>query len=162
MAKISLSLPTIVNIPQELSEFKSSTRTFLHKKWQEDWDNQSLGPNKSYLHDIKYVIKNWDSANRNQRQEEIVLTRVRLGKGLFNTQHIFVREPHPECTNCGIALDFPHILLHCPLYHNQRRPIPQKLNLQNLPLNLGNILNDDFPQVLIITFLKKTDFFDKI
>ena len=134
----------------------------LNKIQQEEWDQLGLGPNRTFLHQIKPVIKKWESSNRRSRQEEVVIARLRHGTCLLTKEHHFTTTPRPLCPHCGIFPNIPHILIHCPLYTIQRQNILSRANELNLPLNIGTILSDDFPQDLIIKILKDIGKFDKI
>ena len=162
MAKNSLNFNHITNIPPEYLETKCRIRKLIHKFHQEYWDQLGLGPERTPLHDIKPIIKKWESSNRRSRQEEVVIARLRLGSCLFDIKHHLTGDPRPRCPRCGVFIDLSHILMHCPLYSNQRSQIQTLLRKENLPLNLNSILNDNFPQDLIIKFLKDIDQFDNI
>ena len=162
MAKQSLNLNIITHIPPEAYEIKSEIKKHLNRTQQEEWDQLALGLNRTFLHQIKPVIKKWESSNRRSRQEEVVIARLRHGTCLMTIEHLFNNNPQPICTNCGVTINIIHIFIYCPLYNAQRQNILLKTNQLNLPFNIGTILSDDFPQDLIIKFLKDIGKFDNI
>ena len=115
-----------------------------------------------FLYNIKPIISEWKSSNKANRPEEIKITRLRLGTCLFNRKHHFSNEPHPICNSCQIPISVLHIIIDCPLYNNQRKPIIDYLRTNNIPKTLSNILNDDFPHSLLFKYLKDIKYFDQI
>ena len=142
-AKQSLELPQIEQISLEYTDYKNNIKSELKIKWQAFWDSDNEYPNTTELYPIKPVIKEFSSSNRRNRQEEVILSRLRLGTCLFNKKHKYM-------------------LLDCPVYSNERRNIIQTLNQLGLPKNLTSVLSDEFPLHHIFKFLSITDFFDKI
>ena len=162
-AKISLSLEEISQIPISYNEFKLKVKKHLLKEWQDWWDTINTYPhNTTHLYPIKPVLKDWPSANLNLREEEIALTRLRLGTCLFNKKHLFTREPHPICQLCQTPISIHHILVECTQFINQRAPILSILSKDGLPVEVTNILNENFPSHIIITYLKSINYYNKI
>ena len=164
-AKLALSLEDITPIPIPYNEFKSKVRKHLHKKWQNWWDTiNTPTPNTrtTPLYHIKPIIKDWPSANRNLREEEITLARLRLGTCLFNKKHLFKREPHPDCEFCHVPISVSHILVDCTHFNNERAPILAILRKEGLPIEVASILNENFPPDTLITYLKNIHYFSKI
>ena len=163
MAKLALNLNEINQIPLEYSDFKNTIKKHLNRKWQENWDQANSFPNRpSHLYPIKTVIKDWPSINKNTREQEIILARLRLGACMFNKKHIIDKQPHPECQLCHVELDVQHVLIECPEYNNQRIPIVEHLRKENLPLNLVSILNEEFPHNKIYQYLENINYISKI
>ena len=160
-AQYALDLPHITQIPLEYTEFKTSIKKYLKQTWQNKWDRDNLA-DPDPLYEIKPVIKDWMSVNKMSREQEIILTRLRLGAGLFNRKHKIDHEPHPQCQRCNTNLDIPHVLLICPQYNQQRMPIKQYLRRHNLPLTLNSILNDDFPHSKLFKYLEDIKYTSKI
>ena len=163
----ALNLNNITEIPLNYNDFKSSINRYIRNKWQEKWDNINTYPNKiTHLYQIKPVIKDWSSANRKSREEEIILTRLRQGACLFTKKHLFNREPAPNCEHCQTdpptPLTISHVLLQCPTFNNERIPIIEQLRKDNLPINLISILNDEFPHKTLFTYLGKIHYISKI
>ena len=163
MANLAQNLNEITQIPLEYNDFKAKIRKHLNKTWQEQWDQVNYFPyTPSHLYPIKPVIKDWPSINKNTREQEIILARLRLGACLFNKKHLFDKEPPPECHNCQARLDVHHILIECTQFNNERIPIIEHLRKVNLPHNLTSILSDDFPHDKLFQFLKNINYTSKI
>ena len=163
----ALKLNNITEIQLNYNDFKSSIKRYIKNQWQEKWDNINTYPNKiTHLYQIKPVIKDWSSANRKSREEEIILTRLRQGACLFTKKHLFKREPAPNCEHCltdpPTPLTIPHVLLQCPKFNNDRIPIVEQLRKDNLPMNLISVLNDEFPHKTLFTYLEKIHYTSKI
>ena len=162
-AKSALYLDNISQIPIAYNQFKTRVKNHLCKKWQDRWDHINSPPNQPlHLYPIKPVIKDWPSAHRNNREEEIVLARLRLKACLFNKKHLFENKTHPECEHCDVPLTIQHILIDCNLFYNERGPMLTALRENDLPMEVSSILNEYFPAEILITFLKNINYFHKI
>ena len=75
-AKQALLLTQISDIPFDSTSMKTSVRFHCQALWQRTWNDVGA---QSHLHPIKPVIGSWSSSNRPARQEEIVLSRLRIG-----------------------------------------------------------------------------------
>ena len=160
-AKEALELEEIEPLPLDYIDVKTTIKKYLKNCWQQHWDETNyLDPN--FLHEIKPNLLEWKSSNQTNRSEEVKLSRLRLGTCLFNRKHHFKRERHPNCTSCSIPIDVQHVIIDCPQYNNQRKPITEYLRTSNLPTSLSKILNDDFPHVLLFKFLKDINYFEQI
>ena len=92
-------------------------RKFILERWQIVWD--SALANK--LHKIKPLLKNWTSTFHQDRCQEVVLTRLRIGHVLITHKHLMERDQAPICEDCWTPLTVEHILIECPNYRLQRR-----------------------------------------
>ena len=167
MANEALSLENITEIPLSYNDFRSNIKRHLNTKWQEKWDNMNTPPERTTpLYPIKPVIKDWSSANRKSREEEIILTRLRQGSCLFTKKHLFNREPAPNCEYCQTdpptPLSISHVMLECPKFNTERIPIIQELRKSDLPINLICLLNDEFPHEKLFNYLDKIQYTTKI
>ena len=163
----AINLNTITQIPLAYNDFKCNIKRYIKSRWQEKWDNINTYPNSiTHLYQIKPVIKDWSSADRKTREEEIILTRLRQGACLFTKKHLFNGEPAPNCEHCltdpPTPLTISHVLLECPKFHNDRIPIVDQLRKDHLPINLVSLLNDEFPHNTLFTYLDKIHYYSKI
>ena len=167
MANQELNLNNITQIPLCYNDYRSNLKRYLYQKWQERWDRENTHPFRtSHLYPIKTVIKDWASVNRNSREEEIVLTRLRQGACIFNKKHLFEKEHAPNCEYCQTMPQTPltisRVLLECPQYHNDRIPIIEELQKNNLPLNLVSLLSNEFPIKKLFDYHRKINYITKI
>ena len=159
----SLNLTNPTAIPLTYHDFRILVKKHLKNKWQNKWDNINTPPNQvTHLYPTKPVLKDWDTANRKNREEDVILARLRLCTCLINKKHIITKDPYPQCEYCQVDTSIEHVLIHCPQYSNERIPIIAKLRKDNLPICITNILNNDFQHTLLFTFLQKIQHYSKI
>ncbi|GFX38830.1 ADP-ribosylation factor-like protein 1 [Trichonephila clavipes] len=82
-------------------DLKTSTQNYIHRVWQETWDQQIL--NK--LHNIHPSTSHW--AALPVRRHDVRLTRLRIGHTRFTHRHLLLSENAPEC---GILSYFKSLL----------------------------------------------------
>ncbi|GFX46033.1 RNase H domain-containing protein [Trichonephila clavipes] len=75
-------------------DLKTSTQNYIHRVWQETWDQQVL--NK--LHSIHPSTSHW--AALPVRRHDVRLTRLRIGHTVFTHRHLLLGENAPECPSC--------------------------------------------------------------
>ena len=161
----SLEIDNPIDLPLTYHDFRIRVKRFLKIQWQNNWDSINTFPNTvTHLYPTKTILKDWESSNRKNREEEIILARLRLGTCLLNKKHLFTtpREPYPQCEHCQVDTSIEHVLIHCPQYRIERIPIIEKLRLENLPICITNILNDNFPHNLLFAYLQKIQLYSKI
>ena len=76
--------------------------------------------NKKYKK-IRKTINHWPSSYHKNRQTEVKLSRLRIGHTRYTHQFILEGSSAPMCGRCVIPLSVEHVLVHCPMYDNQRR-----------------------------------------
>ena len=62
---------------------------------------------------IKPTLGEWPPGFRNSRNEEVVLSRLRIGHGYFSHSYILRQEDPPECTACQEIYSVRYILIDC-------------------------------------------------
>ena len=160
-AKEALSLCTITKIPVEYQSIKRRIRNVITKAWQAQWTNTSRA---TQLRRIKPQVENWSTANRKNRREEKVLSRLRLGHTVYTHSYIYSQEARPVCTSCNHPQTVEHILLQCLHYRRQRNRIVDFCNEEKLPLNIATLLGDSHPELLnlLFSFLREIKLFEKL
>ncbi|GFT75701.1 RNA-directed DNA polymerase from mobile element jockey [Trichonephila clavipes] len=81
-------------------DLKTSTQNYIHRVWQETWDQQIL--NK--LHNIHPYTSHW--AALPVRRHDVRLTRLRIGHTRFTHRHLLLGENAPECPSCKSHIQF--------------------------------------------------------
>ena len=162
MAKSSLDLEIIEQIPLDYCDYKIKIKNHIKQSWQRHWDQINEPPNETVLYRTKPVLKEWPSSNRKNRHEEIMLSRLRLNNCQFNKGHIIPKRPPKICQQCQTCLSTEHILISCPRYTEERKPIVDFLNKEGLPISYEFILNDLFPHNLLFNYLKAIGYINKI
>ncbi|GFT92404.1 putative RNA-directed DNA polymerase from transposon X-element [Trichonephila clavipes] len=95
-------------------DLKTSTQNYIHRVWQETWDQQIL--NK--LHNIHPSTSHW--AALPIRRHDVRLTRLRIGHTRFTHRHLLLGENAPECPSCKVPYSVYHILIDCPIFNCHR------------------------------------------
>ncbi|GFU64989.1 putative RNA-directed DNA polymerase from transposon X-element [Trichonephila clavipes] len=79
-------------------DLKTSTQNYIHRVWQETWDQQIL--NK--LHNIHPSTSHW--AALPMQRHDVRLTRLRIGHTRFTHRHLLLGENAPECPSVWRSL----------------------------------------------------------
>ena len=147
-AKRALQLP-VTNFKIPHTDFKPMIREYVKHLWQTDW-NECIN-NK--LHDINPTVGKTQSIIL-KRQDEVVITKLRIGHSRLTHSCLLKREDRPECVFCQCPLTVNHILLECgdtTLIRNTY------FNVQSMTELFNNVdLNK------ILGFLHETGFYQKI
>ncbi len=133
------------------TDLKAKTNSFINTKWQVSWDD--LPNNK--LHDIRPDLHvKWQYGSRENRREEIVLARCRIGHSHLTHSYLLKGEEAPECIPCAEPLSIKHILIDC-----------VDFSLTRTRFYRANSMKELFDKVSpskIIGFLKEIGLFYKI
>ena len=134
-------------------EYFPILRQSLREYFNQLWSNYNPHTN---LKEIKEEVGNWDTSRRQNRREEIVLCRLRLGHSRLTHSYIMDREPRPQCSRCRSPLSIKHILIECPEYTRQRTPIVTSCNQHQIPVTLRSVLGDEYPDIIdeVFKFLR--------
>ena len=159
-AKEALTLDSITDIATEYTSIKASVRQATNQKWQRNWTDVTTA---TQLRRIKPKIQVWTSANRSNRREEKVLTRLRLGHTLYTHGHIYTKNNPPTCTRCHTPLTIQHIIIYCPNHRRQRKKMIEYCNKENMTFSLPTVLGDTTKlHDLLFSFLRETQIIDKL
>lgn len=122
----------------------------VYRSWQHEWlSNRDL-----HLRKIKADIGKWN--DRQNRREQQVLSRLRVGHTIYTHPHYISTKPRPSCSFCQVPLTVEHILVNCPKFEETR------IN-QDLSTNIFDILkNDPNEEVKLIAFLKEAKLYSNI
>lgn len=126
-----------------------SIKQNIRDSWQRHWD--ALENNK--LRSIKPTISQWNTSNRSQRRDSVILARLRIGHTRLTHEYIFKREDPPQCSKCLTPLTVEHLIDSCPQYSTIR----SKYNV-----NIHSLC-DDFAKIEnLFKFLKETKLYNEI
>uniref|UniRef100_A0A8D8TTT6 RNase H type-1 domain-containing protein n=1 Tax=Cacopsylla melanoneura TaxID=428564 RepID=A0A8D8TTT6_9HEMI len=78
----------------------------IKELYEKSWLDVNLS-NK--LRKIKNSTLLWETSIRNNKLEEISLTRLRIGHTRFTHEHLFKRNPRPSCDTCTVFWSVDHI-----------------------------------------------------
>ena len=161
VAKDALTMAVVTETPIEFTSIRSSIRVAVLADWQSKWTNTAP---ETQMKCIKPKIEDWSSSYRKNRQEEKILTRLRIGHTHLTHSFIFAKEPRPRCTQCTRVLTVEHILLWCPQFQQHRRPLVEYCQREHIDISLANVLGDSYPELLrlLFKFLRRNELMDKI
>ena len=99
----------IYEIKTPYSDFKPRISQYVNSLFQAKWDvcvgNKLHEINEDFLPSLKMYSDN--------RKEDIILTRLRIGHSRLTHKHYLANEDPPECIPCNSPLTIKHILIEC-------------------------------------------------
>ena len=99
----------IYEIKTPYSDFKLRISQYVNSLFQAKWD-VCVG-NK--LHEINEVFLPSLKMYSDNRKEDIILTRLRIGHSRLTHKHYLAHEDPPECILCNSPLTIKHVLIEC-------------------------------------------------
>ena len=156
LAKLGLQKPAPPrDTPCPLSDIQNLIKNQLVAVRQRHW-NEISDP---HLYPIKPTIGHFKTTNQNSRENEVGLTRLRVGRTRATHQILRGKIETPLCQTCPgrTRCSIGHLLLECPRYALERQPLLNYINSRALGLDLPTVLGDDSEVVtLVLEFLHKT------
>ena len=133
--------------------FTKSIRNAIFQKNQKMWSKVST--NKLRL--IKPIAGVWNTANRSNRKEEVILARLRLGHCSFSHLELITKKNAAYCEICSTPRTVNHVMTQCHAYSDTRRkffgPNPQ----------LGQMLSDSEEAVhTLFQFLREANLWSSV
>ena len=120
-----------------VGDYNGSLRLYTKTKWQNVW----AGEHNNKLKNIKNDVNLWKSSIQNEKRNEVILTRLRIGHTKLTHDYLMCT-PHkdiPYCNECNTVLTVKHILCDCRNFNFQR-------NLYFKDKSLSGILSDSTPR----------------
>lgn len=90
--------------------------SYVMNRWQTEWDRQT----SNKLHEIHPNIRCRLTRNFENRWNQVVYTRCRIGHTRLTHSFLLKGEEPPHCDACRTPLSVKHLLLDCTLYHQDR------------------------------------------
>ena len=131
------------------SDMRRAIKDHILHKWQELWNSS---PKNLKYKKIRPTVESWSSLYQNNRKNEVVLSRLRVGHTRLTHGHILVKGNAPVCDHCQQQVTVEHILVHCQKYTAVRRR-------HSLGNNIDAILGNDADIEKLIRFLKDINLF---
>lgn len=139
---------TPINIPA--SDITHTFKSAVNQLWNDEWRSQ----HHNKLNLIKKTTENWIIPLT--RQQQIKITRLRIGHCLLTHRYILEQRPPDICDQCDVELSVTHIITDCPKFQVSRR----KFHIsEDITTALGNSLHNIKN---IIEFLKDVGLYDQI
>ena len=140
----------VSNCSMPYTDFKPLIMKYILKRWQGSWDQQIY--NKLYeIHSL--VVKTPCDYGQN-RKEQVVLTRCRIGHSRLTHSYLLNNEERPECIPCNSNFSLKHVLIDCVDVVDVRQTFYNANSLSNL---FTNVAGDT-----ILQFLKEINLYTKI
>uniref|UniRef100_A0A3B1IE94 Reverse transcriptase domain-containing protein n=1 Tax=Astyanax mexicanus TaxID=7994 RepID=A0A3B1IE94_ASTMX len=156
LAKRALTLDFInVSVPLSRQEAKLLIKKYVTRTWQGMWDGEQKG---RHLYKFQRLVGQRIIRGKN-RQEELVLTRVRIGHCGLN-QSLFRIGKHPDgnCLYCSQPETIEHVLIQCVAYDIQREEVFGGVRAVG-NLSIHSMIHDTYK---LIKFLKLSGLFNRI
>jgi len=106
------------------------------EKWQNEWNEEI----NNKLHEIKPMIRRWESSFHKKRRYETILARLRIGHSNITHVHLVKGEPQPTC--CNETLSVSHILTSCRKHNALRMRYYPECNAINREEMLRRMIGD--------------------
>ena len=91
------------------SDFKPRICNYINSLFQSKWND--CHTNK--LHEINETFHSSLKIYSENRKEDVILTRLRIGHSRLTHKHYLLGENMPECIPCDCPLTIKHILIEC-------------------------------------------------
>ena len=130
------------------------------KEWSKDWKNRPC-----HLYKIKPKLGDWKSSYKDNRKNEVLISRMRTGCCRYLVQHHFQNPdllPLNKCSTCKITNTLEHLILTCPRWSAYRGGIYSHLMRLKLPISLSSILGDEFNHDLLFEYLRAIQYYNLI
>ena len=82
---------------------------YILKRWQDSWDQQIY----SKLHEIHSLVGQTPCSYGQNRKEQVVLTRCRIGHGRITHNYLLNNRERLECIPCNSNYSLKHVLIDC-------------------------------------------------
>ena len=96
-------------MPLNVEEFNSIVKREVIDSWQDEWDKDwKKNPKPCHLYKVKSKLGDWKSSYKDNRREEVDLSRMRIGTFRYQYQHyyqIINTNPMNKCNLCVVAND---------------------------------------------------------
>jgi len=140
---------TISNCSIPYTDFKHFIVKYILKRWQDSWDHQI----HNKLHEIHSLVGKTPCSYGQNRKEQVVLTRCRIGHGRLTHSYLLNNEERPECIPCNSNFLLKHVLIDCVDVADVRQTF---YNINNLYDLFTNVAGDT-----IVKFLKEINLYTK-
>jgi kelch-like protein 2/3 len=130
-------------------DFKPVIMKYILKRWQDSWDKQT----HNELNEIHSLIGKTPYSYGQNRKEQVVFTRCRIGHSRLTHSYLLNNEERPECIPCNSIYSLKHVLLDCVDVADVRQTFYNVHSLYDL---FTNVAGDT-----ILKFLKDIDLYTK-
>ena len=107
---------------------------YILKHWQDSWDQQI----HTKLHEMHSLVGKTPCSYGQNRKEQAVLTRCRIGHGRLTHSYLLNNEERPECIPCTSNYSLKHVLIDSVGVADVRQTFYNVNNLYDLFTNFAN------------------------
>ena len=153
-ARRAAAAPCTRRLPLPARDFYPAVRSFILTEWQAEW--RLRGGRK--LREVKPTLEHWRSCSQDNRSNEVILCRLRIGHTYATHGHLLRGDEQPVCGGCAVPLTVAHVLLSC------RRLEPDRTRYLGRiapDITVRHLLGDESPWVLsgnIFSFIRSIKF----
>ena len=154
----------LYRLPINIDEYNTITKKKIFQQWQSEWTRE-WSNRPCHLYKIKPALGDWKSSYRENRREEVVLSRLRTGCCRYLYQHYFQIEnlkPKNKCELCNVTNSIEHLLLTCPKWGAFRIELYTQIQKLNLRISVETVLGEQFNHNILFSYLKNIKYFDLI
>jgi hypothetical protein len=123
---------------------------YILKRWQDSWDQQI----HNKLREMQSLVGKTPRSYGQNRKEQVVLTRCRIGHNILAHSYLLNNEERPECIPCSSNFSLKHVLIDCVDVADVRQTFYNANSLSNLFTNVAGDTN--------LQFLKEIDLYAEI
>ena len=123
---------------------------YILKRRQDSWDQQI----HNKLHEMHSLVGKTPCSYGQNRKEQVILTRCRMGHSRLTHSYLLNNEERPECIPCNSIFSLKHVLIDCVDVADVRQTFYNANSLSNL---FTNVAGDT-----ILQYLKEIDLYTKI
>ncbi|XP_043237640.1 uncharacterized protein LOC122389551 [Amphibalanus amphitrite] len=141
-------------LPLPARDLYSAVRSFILSEWQAEWSLRGGGK----LREVKPTLEPWRSCLQDNRSNEVILCRLRIGHTYATHGHLLRGDEQAICNGCSAPLTVAHVLLSCPLLEPDRT---RYLGRIAPGTTVRHLLGDESPWVLsgnIFSFIRAVKF----
>ena len=157
LAKEGTIQTEIQEVKEDYANVIKSVKGLVYQEWQKQWNH-----GRWRLCKIKPVLGEYPMVYRDNRKEEIVMARLRMGVCLFSHQRYITGNSQLECHKCDVVQTLEHLVITCLFLENKRQEMKKICKEANVEMTCSNILAIEFPANAVVNFLKEINFFMKI
>ena len=99
----------LYEIKLPFSDFKTRIFNYVNSLFQAKWNDCC----RNKLHEINDTFRPSLKMYSENRKEDIILTRLRIGHSRLTHKHFLLNEEFPECIPCDCPLTIKHVLIEC-------------------------------------------------
>ena len=118
----------LYEIKLPFSDFKPRIFNYVNSLFQTKWNDCC----RNKLHEINDTFRPSLKMYSENRKEDIILTRLRIGHSRLTHKHFLLNEEFPECIPCGCPLTIKHVLIECVDTADIRRQYFNCIDLETL------------------------------